>query len=660
MFNRLGILKTVLWLIVGAWATVTVVRFVNGLGATTALNDATPWGMWIAFDVMAGVALAAGGFVIAATVYIFGLEKYRPFARPAILTAFLGYAAVAIGLLYDLGLPWNIWHPMLHWQHHSVLFEVAMCVMLYLSVLAMEFAPVALEHSLFSHPLFRLIHNILKKVTILLVIAGIVLSTLHQSSLGSLFLITPARLHPLWYSPHIYLFFFISAIGLGLMTIALESILSGWFLRHKVRTDLLSGLGAAAACVLGFYAIARLVELAVYGKFGLLFSSGWYSALFFFELVVSAILPALLLAIPSVRRSAAGVTTCACMTVFGMVLYRFDVCLIAFTRPGELAYFPSWTEIAVSAGIVSGAALVFIFFVENLKVYIEDEPSHAAPKRSMEKPSFDPATIHALLPYRFLGPRRYSLMFVAGAALAVVLLPGDALFGPQTLRTPVSAPRTVNGYLVPQASGFGNDMVIADHMAEPPMNGRPTKFMVLDGNRNGRSVLFSHDHHVEELGDGKFTCVKCHHMNMPHDQDTSCYECHRDMYETTDIFDHDAHIHHLRGNEGCVKCHTDPTAVKNRDTATPCKDCHMKMIAGGFPNTSASGVEMKGFAAGYKHIMHDEFARKGLCIGCHEEWADKMGRRPGGEDSGLTRCDACHSEIQMQQSVNQAENENPY
>ena len=152
MANRLSILKTILWASVGVLAAVTMVRFMRGLGAVTNLSDAAPWGLWVAFDVMAGVALAAGGFVLAATVYVFGLDQYKPLVRPAILTALLGYVAVAIGLLYDLGLPWHIWHPILHWQYHSVLFEVATCVMLYLTVLSLEFAPVVLEHPLFARP----------------------------------------------------------------------------------------------------------------------------------------------------------------------------------------------------------------------------------------------------------------------------------------------------------------------------------------------------------------------------------------------------------------------------------------------------------------------------------------------------------------------------
>jgi len=245
MIGRTNAVKTFLWGVLGVLAAVTFGRFNGGLGVTTDLSDAAPWGLWIAFDVMAGVALAAGGFVLAATVYIFRLEKYRPFVRPAILTAFLGYAAVAVGLMYDLGLPWRIWHPVAFPQHHSVLFEVAMCVMLYLTVLSLEFLPVVLEHRFFDRPLFRMLRNVLKKVAIPLVIAGIVLSTLHQSSLGSLFLITPYRVDPLWYSPIIWVLFFVSAIALGLMMVTLESFVSAWLFGHRLRMERLSGLGRA-------------------------------------------------------------------------------------------------------------------------------------------------------------------------------------------------------------------------------------------------------------------------------------------------------------------------------------------------------------------------------------------------------------------------------
>jgi len=353
----------------GVLAVMTLARFARGLGGTTALTDVTPWGFWIAFDVMSGVALAAGGFVLAATVYIFGKQDYHRFVRPAILTAFLGYLAVAVGLLYDLGLPWHIWHPMIYPQEHSVLFEVAMCVMLYLTVLSLEFAPVVLEYRWFDRPLFRKIHHVIKTITIPLVITGIVLSTLHQSSLGSLFLITPYRLHSLWYSPIIWVLFLISAMGLGLMMVIMESFFSAWFFGHKLRKDLLAGLARAASIVLFVYAGLRLGDMAIRGVLGSAFDGSWQSSLFWFELLLSALIPATLLSFRRIRQSTAGLVTCGMMTIMGVIGYRFDVCIEAFARPDDMPYFPSWMELAVSFGIVAGAMLVFIFFVERLKVY---------------------------------------------------------------------------------------------------------------------------------------------------------------------------------------------------------------------------------------------------------------------------------------------------
>ncbi len=313
--RRLAVLKTVLWGLVGVLAAVTFVRFTRGLGAVTNLSDGTPWGLWIGFDVMSGVALAAGGFVLAATVYIFGLERYHSFARPAVLTAFLGYAAVAVGLLYDLGLPWNIWHPLVHWQHHSVLFEVAMCVMLYLTVLGLEFAPAVLEHPLFANRFFQMVHKVLKKATIPLVITGIVLSTLHQSSLGSLFLIVPYRLHPLWYSHIIYVLFFVSAVALGLMMVVTESLVAAHFLGHKAHVREVGGLGLAASVVLWIYLALRLGDLAIRGDLGLALNGSRMGLLFLFEIGVSAVLPATLLLFRRVRSSLRGVGVAAAFTV---------------------------------------------------------------------------------------------------------------------------------------------------------------------------------------------------------------------------------------------------------------------------------------------------------------------------------------------------------
>ncbi len=388
--NKRLIVKSILWAFVSAGVVIAAARFLLGLGATTALSDGVPWGLWIVFDVMGGVALAAGGFVIAATVYIFHLEKYRPILRPAVLTAFLGYIAVAVGLQFDLGLPWRIWHAMIYWQHHSVLFEVAWCVMLYLTVLALEFAPVVLEHSLFQKPLFQRIHQLLKWLTVPLVIAGIVLSTLHQSSLGSLFLIVPHRLHALWYSPFLPLFFFVSAICLGLMMVTLEAFVSSWLFNHKLKIELLAGLGRAASVVLFLYLAIRFADLAVRNQLSFLFDGSWQSLLFFVEVGIGALLPAVLLSFKTMRQRADVLLACAIVVVLGIVMNRFDVGLIAIQKlPGQ-SYFPTWIEIGVSLAVVSGAALAYIFCAEHFRLFIDEhDESPDAEKQKYELPVFD-------------------------------------------------------------------------------------------------------------------------------------------------------------------------------------------------------------------------------------------------------------------------------
>jgi Ni/Fe-hydrogenase subunit HybB-like protein len=629
MSKSFSLFKSVLWGIMGVWAVVTVARYLNGLGATTGLNDATPWGLWIAFDVMAGVALAGGGFVLAATVYIFGLEAYRPFARPAILTAFLGYVAVAIGLLYDLGLPWHIWHPIVFPQHHSVLFEVAMCVMLYLTVLALEFSPVVLEHPWFNRPILQTIHKTIKRLTIPLVIAGIVLSTLHQASLGSLFLIQPFRVHPLWYSPLVYVLFFVSAIGLGLMMVTLESLLSGWFFGHRIRTDLLGGLGRAASIVLLLYIALRVGDLLVRGKLGYAFDGSWQGFLFLFEVLVSALLPAILLCMRRVRTSVAGLGVCSSLTVLGMIGYRFNICVVTFTRPDGLPYIPTWMEVAVSAGVIAGAILTFIFFVENLRVYEDVPEEHVEP---FIQPSDDTAGIPEPYPAIVASPRRYSLIAITTAALAVGALPEDAVFGPQPVRMPVSPARRVDAFEVKLKEGPGRRYLLPgfEPATEMPANAERTavEVMLINGNRDERMVPFNHASHVEELG-GDTSCVQCHHQNIPFDLDTSCHECHRDMYETTDTFDHAYHIQKVGGNAGCVQCHADEPARKNRQTAKACQACHEDMIVKG-SRIPVPEQGVTGFAPGYMDAMH------GLCVGCHEDVA-KDRNKPH-----HARCDACH------------------
>jgi len=617
MSRRLTILKTVLWALVGVLASVTVVRFAHGLGAVTNLSDAAPWGLWIGFDVMSGVALAAGGFVLAGIVYIFGLERYRPFVRAAILTALLGYAAVAVGLLYDLGLPWRIWHPIFNWQLHSVLFEVAACVMLYLTVLALEFLPVVLEHRLFQGVFFQTLLKALKRVSILLVIAGIVLSTLHQSSLGSLFLITPYRLHPLWYSPIIYFLFFVSAVGLGLMTVVLESLFSNYFLGHKLHTREISGLGLAASVVLWVYVVLRVGDLAVRGVLGTVLDGSWQSGLFVAEIAFSAVVPAALMLFKPIRKSLAGVGIAATMVVTGMIWHRLDVSIVAFARPEGVGYFPSWEEFAVSFGIVAGGILIFLFFVENLNVF--DDVKGYPPE---EKLDYQSEALTSFLPSSLGFPRRYSGAALSGGILALLFLP---VSGVDPAPVPVHGPRSVDVFISASQDGEPRELALA---GSP--EGAATRVLMLDANRNGDVVLFDHDDHAERLGEER-SCETCHHLTKPLDENTSCFECHQDMYEPRSVFDHEIHTERLGGNQGCIECHSDGGEVKSYETITECSECHQNEIA---ERAFIEAPENRwGEAVGYMDAMH------GLCVECHEREALAV---QGGHPETLNRCMTCH------------------
>lgn len=261
--KRPGPVVLILGALVVIGVSVALIRFAFGIGAISNLNNSYPWGLWISLDLLCGVALGAGAFTMAAIVYIFNLKQFRPLLRPSILTGFLGYVMVIIALLVDLGRPERIWHMIIYQNGHSVLLEIGLCVMLYTTVLALEFLPVLLERPNWQKPL-RILHSI----TMPLVIFGVVLSTLHQSSLGSLYLIMPAKLHPLWYTPLLPFIFFATAVGVGLGMIIFESSLSSRAFHRGLEIHLLSKLARAIPFVMSFYLLLRFGDLAVEGKLG--------------------------------------------------------------------------------------------------------------------------------------------------------------------------------------------------------------------------------------------------------------------------------------------------------------------------------------------------------------------------------------------------------
>jgi len=373
----------------------------------------------------------------------------------------------------------------------------------------------------------------------------------------------------------------------------------------------------------------------VRGVLGTAFDGTWQAFLFLGELLFSALIPATLLLFRRVRENAAGLATCAGMTVVGMIWYRFDVSIAAFKRPEEMPYFPSWMEVAVSLGIVGGAMLVFIFFVEKLKIYPDEAEEPAEGTSGVSRRSdYSPVAADSLMPHSLSAPRRYSLAALVAAAITVALLPEAVLSGWQPKLTPVSAPRTLDGWMQDREEEAGHTFSVAWPRTPRPAGAQDLPLVVIDGNRDGRLVLFPHDYHVEGLGQ-EGSCAKCHHQNMPFDTNTSCCECHRDMYVSTDVFDHAFHADKLGGNDGCADCHQDPRDIKSRDTARACAECHEDMVvADSLVNQPAGG--MSGFAVGYMDAMH------GLCMGCHEQTVEASPLEYG---PGFAECANCHGDV---------------
>lgn len=345
-----------------------IIRFAFGLGAVTNLNNGYPWGLWIGFDVLSGVALAAGGFTMAATVYIFQLKKYHPIVRPAILTGFLGYLLVIVALLIDLGRPYRLWHPMVFWQPASPMFEVAWCVMLYTLVLALEFSPAVFERFGMEGA-----NRIIKRVTVVLVIAGVILSTLHQSSLGTLFLIIPHKLNSLWYTPILPILFFVSAVAVGLSMVIFEAMVSAKIFRRGLELELLSGLGKAVPYVLALYLFLKVADLIGRGAVDTAFTLNVQSVLFWIEVSIGVMLPMVLLIHPEVYNSKRGLFWSSLCVIGGVILNRLNVGITGIHVMTWESYFPSWMEFAVTIGVIALGLVAFSFAVRYLPIFAKEE-----------------------------------------------------------------------------------------------------------------------------------------------------------------------------------------------------------------------------------------------------------------------------------------------
>jgi Ni/Fe-hydrogenase subunit HybB-like protein len=365
--------KWILWLgIVGA--ALILWRFAVGLGRSTGLNDGYPWGLWISFDVVTGTALGCGGFAMALLVYIFNKGKYHPLVRPAILTSALGYSLAGLAIAIDVGRPWFIWRiplggfpDMGKYNWNSALLEVALCVMAYVIVLWIELSPAFFEKWKDSPKeglanFSKKAYGILNKLLIWIIALGVLLPTMHQSSLGSLMLLSGPRLHGLWNTPLLPLLFLMSCIVMGYAVVVMESALASRFFGRPSHTSMLANIGKVAAYIVWGYLVIRFVELALRGRLGLMFQFNVYSLMFWIEILCFAV-PAVMLMNAQKRQDLGYLFRAAMMLVVAGTLYRFDTYLVAF-MPGEnFSYFPTVPEMFVTIGIVAIEIVLYVALV---------------------------------------------------------------------------------------------------------------------------------------------------------------------------------------------------------------------------------------------------------------------------------------------------------
>jgi Ni/Fe-hydrogenase subunit HybB-like protein len=369
----------------GLGALAILWRFAFGLGATTALNDGYPWGLWIAFDVVIGTALACGGYAIALLVYVLNRGQYHALVRPALLTSAFGYTIAGASVVLDVGRYYELWKVPVYfwnWNLNSVLLEVALCIMAYVVVLWVELSPAFLERGA-TAPWPR-VRNFsiwakpkIERALIWIIALGMLLPTMHQSSLGSLMLLSGPRLHPLWNTPILPLLFLVSCIGMGYAAVVMEGTLSSTLLRRPLERTMLAGLGRTMLPVFVLYLVLRLGDLAWRGQLGALFAFDVPSVMSLIELALFAAAPLMLLS-DTQRRNASNLFRAAMVLLLAGALYRIDTFLVAFNPGPHWSYFPSVGEILVTVGLVAMEIIGYIVIVSYFPI-ISGRPVSAPP-----------------------------------------------------------------------------------------------------------------------------------------------------------------------------------------------------------------------------------------------------------------------------------------
>lgn len=369
-------------------AVLLVIRFTKGLGAITNLSQEYPWGLWIGFDVITGVAFAGGAYVITFMVYVLRQEKYHPIARVTVLNGFLAYVFYAGALLLDLGRPWKVINPIIgnSFGVSSVLFLVAWHFLLYMVAEFVEFSPVVAEWAGWDR-----LRKRLQALTLGAVIFGITLSTLHQSGLGALYLMAKGKVHPLWYSEFIPILFFVSSIFAGLSMVILEGTLTHKIFHHRVGADLrrsyddiVTGLARICAGTMFVYLFLQLLVF-VHGQ-RWAFLDSWMGSLYLLEVLGLVLAPVLLFLYGYRKENLAVIRAAAIMTLIGIVLNRLNVSVIGFKWDAPVRYWPSWMEVEVTLAVICAEIWVFRWVINRMPVLSFAHPARPEEERLEREP----------------------------------------------------------------------------------------------------------------------------------------------------------------------------------------------------------------------------------------------------------------------------------
>jgi len=339
-------------------------RFVYGIGAVSNMNDGYPWGIWIAYDVVVGTAFACGGYAMALLVYVFHRGEYSPLVRPALLASMFGYTLAGLSVIFDIGRYWQAYNIFLPWHSnlHSVMFEVALCIGTYILVLWVEFAPTVLEAVRAERLKAKL-----NRVIFVFIALGILLPTMHQSSLGTMMLMAGHKLSPLWRTGFLPLLFLISALTMGYAVVIFETTLAGVAFKRKGELELLSKISAIIPWLLVVYLVVRVEDVNLRGYLADALGGGLEGNMFVIENILHLI-PLMILIYPANRKNPRLLFLAAVSVMLGGALYRFNTYIIAFDPGTGWQYFPSVPEILITFGVVAAEIMGYLWFVKRMPV----------------------------------------------------------------------------------------------------------------------------------------------------------------------------------------------------------------------------------------------------------------------------------------------------